>query len=533
MKMQTAALLRRRAFLQGATGLGVTGLLLPHLARAQTMAIPKRLVIFYGSGALRYHTADGFTGPNTWEPRAISGQPRPTEQQWQLAPLYSALAPYKSRMVMMRGLGMVSELGDTAHGNAHQQGEKHALCAMPSNQAAMPGGPSFDQFVARRLNSPTALTPFRSLELAVGAWGPEGYNLPFAESGAGGAITRVTPVWDPRVAYDRVLGAFPTADPQAQRRQARRAGMLGLLQQEFGGLSKLSRADKQKLDAHQTLIRDLEQRLQLRGTQMCSRPADPRVMMNSDSGEGGCDLACYDDRNLPLNPPLRIGWEPQQQRNWDLTAQLHTDLAAAALACDLTRVVSLAVEYQPDQGNGFDAAARTATNATDWHDLVHKMNITNEATPEVPAFDPTSSAARAGIPIVQRMVQSELAVLTSLLRKLEQIPEADGSSLLDNTVVLVCGQIGYGSHSLDNLPWYVVGGQWAWSTDRYYDYDVRTGGAKADLPTLFEQTNLDGYNYRHPRGVAHNRLFVSLANAMGVETNTFGDPRFTGRLRGL
>lgn len=519
----TNLLMRRRAFLQG---LGATALFLPHLAQAQT-APPKRLVIFYGSGALRYRTADGFSGLGTWEPRAVSGQQRPTEREWALAPLYSALQPFKSRMVMMRGLGMVSEISDTARGNAHQQGEKHALCAIPSTQATMPGGPSIDQFIARRLNTPSPLTPFRSLELAVGSWGPDGYNLPFAETGSGGAITRVNPVWDPRIAYNRVIGAFPTTDPLAQRRIARRNGMLGLMQSEFGGLSKLSRADKQKLDAHQALVHDLEQRLRLQGRATCSRPADPSVVMNSDQGEGGCDLACYDAGNLPLNPPRRIGWEAQQQRNWDLTAQLHTDLAAAALACDLTRVVSLAVEYQPNQGNGFDAAARTATGATDWHDLVHQMNVTADS------FNPLSPAARAGIPFVERMVQSEVRVLTSLLSKLESIPEADGSTLLDNTLVLVCGQIGYGSHALDSLPWYVIGGQWAWSTNRYYDYDVRVGGQMRDLPTAFERTNFDGYNYVQPRGVAHNRLFISLANAMGVETNTFGDPRFTGRLRGL
>lgn len=524
--MKTTGLFDRRALLKAATGLGATSLLLPGRARAQATP-PKRLVIFYGSGALRYRTADGFSGPNTWEPRAVAGQQRPTEREWALAPLYAALQPFKSRMVMMRGLGMVSETGDTAHGNAHQQGEKHALCATPSSQATMPGGPSFDQFIARRLNTPMPVTPFRSLELAVGAWGPQGYNLPFAESGASGAITRVNPVWDPRIAYDRLLGAFPATDPAAQRRQARRTGMFGLLKDEFGGLSKLSRGDRQKLDAHQTLVRDLEQRLGLQGRMTCSRPADPRATMNSDSGERGCDLACYDSQNLPLDPPRRIGWEAQQQRNWELTAQLHTDLTVAALACDLTRVVSLAVEYQPDAGNGFDAAARSATGSTDWHDLVHKMNETRAE------FDPTSPASRTGIPIVERMVQSELRVLTSLLARLEQVPEADGTSLLDHTLVLVCGQIGYGSHALDNLPWYVIGGQWVWSTNRYYDYDVRVGGSMADLPTMVERTNRDGYNYVQPRGVAHNRLFVSLANAMGVQTNTFGDPRFTGRLRGL
>lgn len=521
MKVQRAPLLHRRSFLRGASAFGATALLLPHLARAQG-TVPKRLLIFYTSGALRYRTADGYSGPGLWEPRAVAGQSQPTQTQWELGPLYSGLQAYKSRLVMMRGLGMVSELGDTAQGNAHQQGEKHALCAMPSSQAAMPGGPSFDQYVARSLNTPTPLTPFRSLELSIGAWGPDGYNLPFAEAGPGGTVTKVRPVWDPRTAYDRLLGAFPAVDPQAQRRQARRSGMLGLLKQEFGGLSKLSRADAQKLDAHQSLIRDLEGRLQLGGSAACTPPANPRAVLNSDPGEGGCDLACYDQGNLPLNPPRKIGWEAQQQRNWELTAALHTDLATAALACDLTRVVSLTTEYRPN-----DAALRAATGGTDWHDLVHRMNETSAS------FDPNSTAARAGLPLVEQMVRSELTVLTDLLEKLRQVPERDGSTLLDNTLVLVCGQIGYGSHALDNLPWFTVGGGWAWPTGRFLDFDVRAGGAQADLPTMVERTNRDGYTYTQPRGVAHNRLFVSLANAMGVATNTFGDPRFTGRLRGL
>lgn len=91
---------------------------------------------------------------------------------------------------------------------------------------------------------------------------------------------------------------------------------------------------------------------------------------------------------------------------------------------------------------------------------------------------------------------------------LAAIPEADGSTLLDHTLVVWCGQIAAGDHSLDHLPLVLGGGMGgAVTPGRYVRYP-----RKPDAQ----------YWPAYSRGPAHNDLFVSLANMMGVSTNTFG-----------
>jgi hypothetical protein len=108
---------------------------------------------------------------------------------------------------------------------------------------------------------------------------------------------------------------------------------------------------------------------------------------------------------------------------------------------------------------------------------------------------------------VTRWHQWEAKQLVSLLDLLRQVPEADGSSMLDHTMVLLCGQIGEHGHEIDQLPWVLAGGSaLGFQGGRYLQFDK----------------------------APHNDLFVSLAQAMGVQTETFGNPTVcTGPLPGL
>lgn len=84
--------------------------------------------------------------------------------------------------------------------------------------------------------------------------------------------------------------------------------------------------------------------------------------------------------------------------------------------------------------------------------------------------------------------------------------EPDGSTLLDNTVVVVLNEINHsGAHNNSNMPIRLYGG---------LKGALRTGRYLA-LPT----TPL-------------NSLYVSVANALGVPWTTFGEPRFDYRYIG-
>lgn len=84
-----------------------------------------------------------------------------------------------------------------------------------------------------------------------------------------------------------------------------------------------------------------------------------------------------------------------------------------------------------------------------------------------------------------------------LAKRLSETPEpgVEGQSMLDNTVVLWTNELGKGnSHTLDDIPMVMIGGGFGFKTGQA----LNMGGA------------------------AHNRLWLSVAHAMGHDLQTFG-----------
>jgi hypothetical protein len=113
--------------------------------------------------------------------------------------------------------------------------------------------------------------------------------------------------------------------------------------------------------------------------------------------------------------------------------------------------------------------------------------------------------------------------LAYLLDKLAGIVDVDGNTLLSNSVVLWTNEQNKGNnHSRFTMPYLLAGSAGGYfKTGRYLKYfeDADADAEKAGEP---------------PTDIGHNRLLVSLCNAMGIETEEFGDPRFgTGPLDGL
>ena len=99
--------------------------------------------------------------------------------------------------------------------------------------------------------------------------------------------------------------------------------------------------------------------------------------------------------------------------------------------------------------------------------------------------------------------------LAYLVRRLSETPEpgAEGS-LLDNTLIVWGNELGQGnSHTLDNLPFVMVGNG--------LDFDM---GRSLKFPS-----------------VPHNRLLVALAHGFGHHIESFGNPEYCkdGVLTGL
>lgn len=177
----------------------------------------------------------------------------------------------------------------------------------------------------------------------------------------------------------------------------------------------------------------------------------------------------------------------------------HTDvmakLGAMMLACDLTRVVSM--PFLPSEEPGSSVYAGGAFGTSDYHDLVHKTSPINGALRTNPAAVDMCKAFQ---------LESSMGV-KKLLDAMAAMPDVDGKRLLDNSLVFWNNELAEGGHTSDNLKWLVAGGA---------NLGVRPG------------------RWLKCNGAPHTNAYVSIGRALGLDINTFGDPRTcTGPLNGF
>ena len=424
------------------------------------LAAPRRLVIFY--------TPNGTIGPH-WRPTG-------SETGFVLGRILKPLEPYRSKLLPLGGVHMA--LADSGFGSHHTRGIGGLLTGRPilsgTFQSAGPptagwaAGISIDQHIAKTLNTPT---PFKTLELGVQVIDAEVRGrISYL-----GANQPVPPVESPYDAFDRVFAGvsvpppMPGAAPTAMDRlRAQRRTVLDIVREELTAVrSRVGTDDRLKLDAHLASVQDIERRLVPpmggAGGSVCSLPANPGA---------GARMNVTDPANLPA------------------VGKLQMDIAAAALACDLTRVVTL--QWTPAESN----QTFPGLGISDFH---HVMSHAGDS----------DAAAQEKLTQINVWYAEQLAYF---LGKLSATTEG-AASLLDNTVVDWCSEVGKGNnHAHRDLPFLLAGGCGGrFRTGRFVDHQAN-GGA----------------------GYPHNNLLVSLAQAMGTNDTTFGDPAHcTGALPGL
>jgi Protein of unknown function (DUF1552) len=446
------AQLKRRQLLRGSLlAAAAIPLLDATRARGQAVTFPRRLLIFY--------TPNG----------TIGAQFRPTggETDFTLGRILQPLAPYREQLLVLGGVHM--PLADAGFGSHHTRGVGGLLTGRPILEgtfesagpptAGWASGISLDQHIAKVLAPPT---PFQTLELGVQVVDAEVRGrLCYA-----GPSQPLPPIESPYAAFDRIFaGVTPGAtDPALAARRLRRETVLGLVREELGDArSKVGAEDRAKLDQHLTSIQDIERRLTGAlpvGSSGCAPPA--------------------------VGAPLDV----QAPENMPAIGALHMDMLAAAFACDLTRIATLQWTHAESD------------HAFPWLGIEQAHHAMSHA-------GDGDAAAQESLSKINVWYAEQLAYL---LGKLASYPEGDGT-LLDNTVVLWCNEVGKGNnHDHRNLPFLLAGSCGGhFSTGRFVDYSA-SGGAG------------------HP----HNNLLVSLANALGTDDTTFGDPAHcTGPLPGL
>ena len=416
--------LSRRGFL---AGMGASAALAPFVpllnASGAESATPKRLVLFF--------TPHGMVRDN-WISKDGGGQ-------WSLGPILEPLSHHQDKLVLVDGLTM---LGEETLGAPHTKGLPLLWTASPLldddtferddgdgvytygwNSAR-----SFDQLIAEELASDT---PYRSLEFGVrtGSSHP-GHRMIY--SGAGAPLASQD---DPYRSLTRLFGAGSTA-AELEQLNAQRGSILDLVKSDLYRLeNRVPKADRIKIESHLDAIRDIEKTVA--SGIACEPPEIP----------GGLSTT-----NMADIPQV-------------FAAQL--ELMARAMACDLTRVMSMQFSVGENDHIVYD-----------WLGVDYEIHhlITHENT----------VAANADVSLIYTWYAQQVAYFLDLLA---EIPEGDGT-VLDNTLVLWGSEISRGwDHSFENMPFVLAGG---------------CGGAI--------QTN---QILRAP-GVEHNRLLVSACHAMGV-----------------
>jgi hypothetical protein len=437
--------LRRRAFLKS---VGAGAIALPFLntlaapARAQATAAKPRLVVFFSPNG---------TIPSEWIPDG-------GETDFSLRRILKPLERHRARLLILQGLDMLS----TGPGDGHQQGMGGMLTGtdlLPGSTmggcdtcpaVSWAGGLSIDQLIANRIS---ADRPFKSLELGALTGGNDVWTRMIYKA----AGQPMPPDDDPYRVFTRVFGSVNTTQNAARdRRLFLGKSVLDAVQTEFGQLgAQLGSADRQQLESHLESVRAIEKRLYA-----------------ADTGA------------ICAVPSLGSMLDARATQNYPSLVKLQMDIASAALACDLTRVVSL--QWSASVGQ---VPAPWLGISERHHDLSHEGDSNTDAVDKLVKINAWYAEQFA-----------------YLLDKLAAVKEGDGS-MLDNTLVLWCNELGKGnSHTRNDAPFVLAGNvNGYFRTGRYLQIDRK-----------------------------HNALFVSLANAFGIDTNTFGDPaRGSGPLPNL
>jgi hypothetical protein len=357
------------------------------------------------------------------------------------------LHPFRERLLPLDGLAMVSAEKDIP-GYRHEKGTIHAWTG---GQVYFTGSdlygtsPSIDQLVAAHVARPDRLP---SLELGISSYRPVNHaglaqQLPIEE--------------DPSRVFERVFGLSTSNDPLL----ASRGSVLDFAHAEYQNLQhKLGATDRQKLQTHFDLVRQLERRIEGLASATCSESGDLQSLASTSAG-------------------------------YDALFRSMADVIATSFACDMTRVASLSLGDLPSEDFGWGGYL-----SGDAHfDFAHRI------------FEDEQAALAMTDYTRQHAVQ--LAYLVGLLAS---IPDSDGGSLMDNTLIVWASELGDGWHGYDRHCCLTVGGSWYFRPGRYLHYP--------------EDTPISIASGRGPKaraGKPHQHLLVSVARAMGLDTDHVGD----------
>ncbi len=197
-------------------------------------------------------------------------------------------------------------------------------------------------------------------------------------------------------------------------------------------------------------------------------------------------------RDLEMSLALRPQCELTFDNGPDLITQFMR-IVRMAFSCDLTRVVTFCAPVPQCPEFGYPAEANV--HASYAHSSISGMTSCGQT------YSPLSERA------MNDLGEWYAHRFAALLAELDAQPEGDGT-LLDHTVVVWLTELATPTHQHHDACTVLAGGaKGFFRTGRYLRYPQVNPSPLKDMPRI---------------GEGHNRLYVSLLNAMGVDVDHFG-----------
>jgi hypothetical protein len=369
------------------------------------------------------------------------------------SPILRPLELFRDRTVVFTGLDNFPATDQGDSGGQHPRAAPAFMsCVHPKQTegADVQAGTTIDQLIARQISRDAKLS---SLEMSVdrndvvGAC-DHGYACAYMNSMSWKTPTLPLPAeTSPRFVFERLFGTGDTAGARAARSREDRSILDGVMQEIRLLRGTLGQRDAVKLSEYLDAIREVEQRIRK------SESADRQVTV-----------------------PERPAGEPETFKEY---AELMFDLQVLAFQADVTRVTSFMLARE----NVNRAYAEIGLPEAH-HSMSHHGN------------DPEKMA------VFSKLNTYHVATLAYFLKKLEAVPDGDGT-LLDHSIVLYGSGMSDGNtHNNFNVPVVVVGGR-----------DQQIKGNR---------------HLVYPKGTPLANLSLSLMDKFGVNVESFGDS--TGKL---
>jgi Protein of unknown function (DUF1552) len=378
---------------------------------------------------------------NDWTP--------PTEGVgFAFSPILKPLEAFRDRTLVFTGLDNFPATDQGDSGGQHPRAAPAFMsCVHPKQTegADVQAGTTIDQLIADRICRDAKLS---SLEVAVdrndvvGAC-DHGYACAYMNSMSWKTPTMpLPPETNPRFVFERLFGSGDTADARLTRSQEDRSILDGVAQEIALLRRTLGRRDGVKLSEYLDAVRDVERR-----------------------------IAKNESSSREVATPERPVGVPETFKEY---AELMFDLQVLAFQADITRVTSF---------------------------MMARENI-NRSYPEIGLPEAHHSMSHHGnnpdkMAVFSKLNRYHVETLAYFLKKLQAIPDGDGT-LLDHSIVLYGSGMSDGNtHNNFNVPVVVVGG--------------RDQHLKGNRHLVF------------PKGTPLANLSLSLMDKFAVNVEKFGD----------